>query len=225
MNGLPRRALAELLGTLVLVFVGCGAVIMNNYPGTNLGLLGVAVAQGLAFGVAVTATMAISGGHLNPAITLALLVGRRVAPRDAAAYVVAQLLGGVLGAFLVKLVVPSGAASAALYGTPTLNAAYTVGSGILLEALLTFLLVSAVYGTIVAPEAPKVGGFGAGLMLTACILAGGPLSGGVLNPARAFGPALAAGNFTAQAVWWVGPVVGGVVAGLVWGYLLLPKRA
>ena len=96
--------------------------------------------------------------------------------------------------------------------------------GLVVEAILTFFLVSAVFGTVVNPEAPKVGGFGVGLVLLFDILVGGPLTGAAVNPARAFGPALVAGQWVAHVVYWVGPILGGVAAALLWEHVLLPKR-
>ena len=93
-----------------------------------------------------------------------------------------------------------------------------------IEAILTFFLVSAVFGTAVSSQAPKVGGFGIGLVLLFDILVGGPLTGAAMNPARALGPALVAGEWVGQAVFWVGPLLGGAVAALVWGKVLLPKE-
>jgi MIP family channel proteins len=217
---LARRLAAEAFGTFVLVFVGASAIVASKFPG-GTDLLGIALAHGLALAVGVTATMRISGGHLNPAVTAGLLVGRRIAPRDAAAYLVAQVAGAVLAALLVKVIYPSGVASVVNYGAPSIFGQFTLVQAIWLEAALTFLLVSAVYGTAVASTAPSVGGFGIGLMLAACILVGGPLTGAALNPARAFGPALIASAWTGHAAYWIGPLLGGVVAGVLWDRVLL----
>ena len=127
--------------------------------------------------------------------------------------------------FVLKgLFSPAVPASGRRYGTPQLGPSVTLGTGIAIEAVLTFFLVSAVFGTCVNPDAPKVGGFGIGLVLVFDILVGGPLTGAAMNPARAFGPALVASQWVAQVVYWVGPIVGGLVAALVWEYGLLPKR-
>lgn len=225
MMSLARRLTAEAFGTFVLVFVGASAIIASKFPGAGYDLLGIALAHGLALAVGVTATMRISGGHLNPAVTAGLLVGRRIAPKDAAAYVVAQLAGAVLAALLVKLLFPTGVASVVNYGTPSIFGQYTLLQAVWLEAALTFLLVSAVYGTAVATNAPAVGGFGIGLMMAACILVGGPLTGAAMNPARVFGPALLAGAWTGHAAYWIGPLLGGVVAGVLWDRLLLKGDA
>jgi aquaporin Z len=106
-------------------------------------------------------------------------------------------------------------------GTPALANAMSLTGGILLEAVLTFFLVSAVFGTAVSSEAPKVGGFGIGLVLLFDILVGGTLTGAAMNPARAFGPALVSGTWYAQPVWWIGPIVGGIVAAQLWERVLL----
>ena len=106
MSSLPRKLVAEALGTFMLVFFGCASVVMTAYPGGNWGVLGIALAHGVVFGVAITATMNISGGHLNPAITIGLAAMRRVAPVTAAAYVAAQLVGAVLAGFVLKSLVP-----------------------------------------------------------------------------------------------------------------------
>jgi aquaporin Z len=105
-----------------------------------------------------------------------------------------------------------------------LAASISLTQGIAIEAIMAFFLVSAVFGTCVHPEAPRVGGFGIGLTLAADILMGGGLTGAAVNPARAFGPALVAGDLVAQIVYWIGPILGGVVAGLLWEHVLLPKR-
>jgi aquaporin Z len=171
----------------------------------------------------VTATMTISGGHLNPAVTVGLLVARRIDPASAAAYVVTQLVAACLAAFTVKLLLPPGAVRAALLGVPVIASSVTLGQAIGIEAVLTFFLVSAVFGTAVSPDAPRVAGFGIGLVLLFDILVGGPLTGAAMNPARAFGPAAVAGQWLGQVVYWVGPLSGAVVAALLWEHLLLPK--
>lgn len=221
MPSLVQRLAAEAVGTFGFVFIGAAVVVTNAFPGAGYGLLGVALAHALALAVMVTAMMRISGGHLNPAVTAGLLAGRRIGARDAALYVAAQLVGAVAAGFLVKALLPTGAASVVGYGTPVINGQITLGKAIAIEAVLTFMLVSAVYGTAVARSAPAVGGFGIGLTLLFTILVGGPLTGAALNPARAFGPALAANSWTGHAAWWIGPILGGLVAGLLWDRVLL----
>ncbi len=183
-----------------------------------------ALAHAMVVSIMVTATMSISGGHLNPAVTLGILISRRISARDAGLYVVAQLVGAVLAGLMMKLILPANVARVLLYGTPVIANNVTMGSAIAMEAILTFFLVSAVFGTVVSPEAPKVGGFGVGLVLLFAILVGGPFTGAALNPARAFGPAVVSSAWVGHVAYWVGPLLGGLVAGLLWAGVLLPKR-
>jgi aquaporin Z len=224
MPSLLRRSLAEALGTFALIFIGVGSVASKYYPDANFGLLGIATAHAIVLAVMVTATMAVSGGHLNPAVTIGLLVARRTTARTAVAYIVAQLAGAVLGALAIKALFPIGVTRPIALGTPMIAGNIQLWQAITLEAILTFFLVSAVFGTCVNSEAPKVGGFAVGLVLLFGILVGGPLTGAAMNPARAFGPALVAGQWVAHAVYWVGPILGGVVAALLWEHVLLPPR-
>lgn len=219
MPGMSRRFVAELLGTFTLVYFGCAAVIANAYPGAGFGLLGVALVHALALSIGVTAAMNISGGHLNPAVTIGLLVGRRVDMKTAAVYLAAQIVAAALAALALKASFPHGVAKVVGYGVPKLNINTTFLQGAFLEALGTFFLVSAVYGTAVLPSAPKVGGFGVGLSLVFIIMAIGPLTGASVNPARALGPAIASGDWTAQLAYWIGPIIGGILAALVWEFV------
>ena len=219
---LVRPVTAELVGTALFVFVGAASVVTTAATPASAGVV-VALAHGIALAVAVTATMRISGGHLNPAVTLALFAVRKVDGRTAAAYIAAQLVGAVLAAALIKGLFPAGMARATNLGTPFLAAQVTLVQGILIEAALTFFLMTAILGTAVSPEAPKVGGFGIGLAVTASALAAGSLTGAALNPARAFGPALVALEFHAQVVYWIGPIIGAVLAAALWKMVLLPK--
>lgn len=225
MPSLLRRSIAEALGTFALVFIGTGVIAAKYYPDAQFGILGIAVAHAMVLSVMITATMSISGGHLNPAVTLGLLAARRVGLRTAGAYIVAQLIGAVLASLMVKAVFPHGVTRPIALGTPTIANNIVFGQAVTVEAVLTFFLVSAVFGTCVNPDAPKVGGFGVGLVLLFDILVGGPLTGSAVNPARAFGPALVSGQWVGQIVYWVGPILGGLVAALLWEHVLLPKRA
>ena len=221
MPSLFRRSLAEFLGTFALVFIGAGSVASKYFPEATYGIFGVAVAHGLVLAVMVTALMGISGGHLNPAVTLALVAARRTNVRTAAAYIVAQLVGAVVAALLIKAVYPIGVVRPISLGTPVVANTIQFHQAIIIEAVMAFFLVSAVFGTCINPAAPKLGGLGIGLALTFDILVGGPLTGAAVNPARAFGPALISGQWVAHAVYWVGPILGGVLAGVLWEYVLL----
>jgi MIP family channel proteins len=218
---LLKQCVAELIGTFALIFVGVGAIDANP------GLLGIALAHGLTIAVMVSATAGISGGHLNPAVTFGLLVGRQIGTRKAIAYCISQLLGAVVaGILLVNLLgnaVHSGAEAVAA-GTPDLGGISAV-KGTLIEAVLTFFLVFVVYGTAVDPRAPKIGGLAIGLTVALDILFGGPLTGAAMNPARTFGPAVASAHWNNHLVYWIGPLAGGAVAGLIYGrFLIKPDK-
>jgi len=220
-----RPLIAEFIGVFMLVFIGGGAIIINAYQSGSIGLVGIATAHGLAFAVAVTATMSISGGHINPAITVGLWSVGRIDTAKAAQYVVAQLLGAICAALVLKGLFPTGAADVQQFGALKLGVDTTFIGGVLIEAVLTFFLALSVMGTVVDPAAPKVGGFGVGLTLLTCMLAGAPLTGAALNPARAFGPAVVAWFWTAQLAYWIGPILGAVVAMQVYERFLLKKEA
>lgn len=222
---IARRATAEILGTFMLVFFGCAAVVMETFPGARYGALGIALVHAVALGVGVSITMRISGGHLNPAVTAGLLVTRRIGPRDAGIYIAAQLAGALFAVAVAKWLLPANVGDLIAWGTPALSAGVTFGKGVAIEAVLTFFLMSAVMGTVVYRNAPNVAGFGVGLTLVFAILIGGPLTGAALNPARAFGPAVMSGTMTAQAVYWIGPMIGAIAAALLWHYVIFDKDA
>jgi aquaporin Z len=216
---------AEAAGTFLFVLVGAGSIAVGALTGGNPpgGLVGVAFAHGLALAIVVSSLGAISGGHINPAVTFGVWVAGRMSGMRAIAYVVAQLVGAVVAGFALRLVIDP-ATDPSHLGTPTLAPGVGIGAGTFLEALTTMLLLMAVFGTAVDPRAPKIGGLAIGLSVTADILFIGPLTGAAMNPARAFGPALVAGQWVAHIVYWVGPILGGVVAALLWEHVLLPPR-
>jgi aquaporin Z len=218
-----RPLVAEFVATALFVFVGAGAVVMNAATSNALGALGVSLANGVALAIVITATMRISGGHVNPAVTVGLWVAGRHPGRAVGTYIAAQLLGALAGALCVRMLLPPAAAELAVYGAPSLGASVTLMKGVWLEALLTFFLVSAVFGTAVAADAPPVGGFAIGLVVVVGALVAGPITGAAFNPARAFGPAIVSGDLHGQVVYWAGPLLGAVLAGLLWKLVLLPR--
>jgi aquaporin Z len=209
-----KALVAEFIGTFTLVFVGIGSIA------TGVGLLGVAWAHGLAFAVMVSATAAVSGGHLNPAVTLGAWIGKKIQTLPAILYVVAQCLGAIAGAWALGQFVPTEAHQSFRLGTPMLGPNTTPVAGMFLEALLTFFLVFVVYGTGFDARGPKVGGLFMGLTVVIGIIIGGPLTGAAMNPARHLGPALLTGTFENMWVYWAGPLLGGLVAGLVYHYVI-----
>ena len=224
MSAKLRPLTAEFIGTFGLVFIGAGSIVVNEASGA-LGLLGIALAHAIVLSVMVTALMRVSGAHFNPAVTFGLWLANKIEAKDAGLYVLTQLVAAVVAALLVKTLLPSVAGEITGYGVPRIASDVDLIQAILLEAILTFFLVSAVFGTAVSPEAPSgIGGFGIGLVLLFDILVGGPLTGAAVNPARAFGPAAIANDWLAQAAYWIGPLLGGAVAALVWGKVLLPRR-
>ena len=215
-----RHFVAELVGTFALVFVGSGAIILSKMEGSNIGLIEVALAHGLILSVMVTATMRISG-HFNPAVTIAFLTTRRIGSFMAGVYVLAQLLGAMLAAYALKAGMPEVAFEAARGGGQFVHLDVRTWDAVMFEAIATFFLVFVIFGTAVDPKAPRVGGFAIGLTIAADILAIGPLTGASMNPARSFGPALAVNIWEGHLIYWIGPIVGGVIAAQVYEWVLM----
>ena len=215
-----RAFVAEFIGTFTLIFIGVGAIAANHLSSGALGLTGIALAHGLAIAVMISATAAVSGGHLNPAVTLGLLSAKKIDVPNAIGYVAAQCLGAIAAAFLIKLCVPADALTAVGMGTPALSAGISTSMGLLTEIILTFFLVFVVYGTAVDKRAPRMGGLFIGLTVTLDILMGGPISGAAMNPARHLGPALLGGGLQNIGLYWLGPVIGGVIAAQVYKNVL-----
>lgn len=217
-----RHFVAEFVGTFGLVFVGGAAIMVTDAGHIPNALLDVAFAHGLILALMVTATMRISG-HLNPAVTIGFLVARRIEPMMAGVYIVAQVLAAMVAAYALKAFFPATMTVGSRLGGQSISLDVTFGQAVALEAIATFFLVFVVFGTAVDPKAPRVGGFAIGLTVAADILAIGPLTGASMNPARSFGPAVASGIFEGQAVYWIGPILGGIVAGLLYDTLFLRR--
>ena len=212
--------IAEFIGTFALTFFGVGAIINGQ-----AGLVGVALAHGLTIAVFGSAFGAVSGGHFNPAVTLALLTTGRIKVMNALGYVVSQCLGAVVAAFLLRVAFPSDLVGASTLGTPLLAPNMSLGGGIILEAIATFALVTVIMGTAVDARAPKVGALFIGFTVALDILAIGPLTGAAMNPARSIGPALIGGHMENFWVYWVGPIVGGVAAAVLYDTVIAKKES
>jgi MIP family channel proteins len=216
MRGFVRPLVAEFVGTFVFFFIGAGAIVTDSFTHGAVGLLGIALAHGLALSIMVSALGSISGGHFNPAVTFGLFVAKKVSRFTLISYIIAQLLGGALAGFLLRIIFAPEVWLPVHLGTPALASSITPMTGLLVEAILTFFLMLAVLGTAVDPMAPKIGGFGIGLTVAMDILVGGPLTGAAMNPARVFGPGLAAGFWDNHWIYWVGPMAGAALASWIY---------
>ena len=207
-----RAELAELVGTFTLVFIGAGAGALAVG-----GLVGVALAHALALVVIVYAWGSISGAHVNPAVTLGLALAGRFPWIGAVRYWIAQLLGAAAAGFLLRALIGTEGNLGMTLPAPSVS----TWQAIVVEAVLTFFLVTAVFGSAVANRGGNAVGLAIGLVLGMDILMGGPLTGGSMNPARSFGPALAMGDFTDLYVYFVGPAIGGAVGALFYDRVFL----
>jgi aquaporin TIP len=238
----PRNMLAEAIGTFFLCFAGIAAILSTQSPlSSGAGLVGIALAHGLAISVAVNAFGGISGAHFNPAVTIGMLVTGRIKLDGALQYILAQLAGASVAAWACQSIFPVEAVNSAMLGIPlpaagnmpgTEGAWLTVGGLCVCEFILSFLLMTAIFGTAVDPrgQAVKIGGFGIGLTVAFDILACGPITGASMNPARSFGPALVykltggeagRGAFDLHWCYWAAPIAGAVVAALIYDNFLL----
>jgi glycerol uptake facilitator protein len=223
-----KKYLAELLGTFALVFIGAGSVCANYYlvksgsPG--FGLLGIAIAFGFVV-VAVAYSLGyISGAHINPAVTISMVTTRRMKVGVGFMYIVSQVAGATLGGYMLKVLFPNALAGAFL-GTCVLGADVTVTQAIVMETVITFLLVFVVYATVIDKRStPALAGLAIGFVVLFGVMVGGAISGGSMNPARVFGPAMASGHFANHYVWWVGPILGGIAAGFTYDLLFAEKK-
>ena len=213
-----RRGVAEFVGAFTLIFIGGGAGIASGND-----IVAVALANGLAIAIMVSNLGHISGGHFNPAITLAFMLARRLTARLAATYWLAQLLGAVAAALLLRGIFPGEAGLGSVPHAPAISD----GKGFLVEIVLTFFLVWSVWATAVDPRGAfkSIAGLAIGLTITMDVFMGGPLTGAAMNPARAFGPELAQ-NFWGEAwIYYLGPALGAVLAAAVYELLYLrPPR-
>jgi aquaporin Z len=226
MNGF-KSLLAEAIGTFYLCFAGISAIVATAPPiNSGIGLVGIALAHGLALSIAVNNFGGVSGAHVNPAVTCGMLVTGRISFGGAVGYILSQLIGAMVAAAAAKAIFPAEAVAAVKLGIPLPgNPSITIGVVLLVEFICTYLLITSVFGTAVDDrgEVVKIGGFGIGLTVAFDILACGPITGASMNPARSFGPAFIYGDFTLHWCYWVAPILGGVVAALVYDKILLSK--
>ena len=218
-----RHFVAEFVGTFALVFIGGASIMAAQATGMGSGLIALALAHAIILAVLVSATMRISG-HFNPAVTIGFLAARRIEPMMAGVYIAAQLTSAILAAYALKGLLPAQLAEATRLGGQSVASEISMGQAIGLEAICTFMLVFVIFGTAVDPKSPRIAGLAIGSTIGAGILAIGPFTGGSFNPARSFGPAVASGIFEAQAVYWIGPIIGAVAAALLYDILFIRRE-
>lgn len=226
MYNAAQKMLAEFMGAFALLFVSVGSICAQQQAGANgPGALGLALAPGLAIAVMFAAVGHISGGQFNPAVTAALWVTRRQGTLETVRYGIAQLLGAAAGCYVISLFYLPDVWRGAHLGVPSLASEVSPVIGILIEATLSFLLVFVYFATAADKECAygRVAPLAIGLTVSANILVGGGLTGAAMNPARAFGPALVGNYWANQAVYWVGPLAGGIIAGSLYSLLLMRK--
>ncbi len=222
-----KKYIAESLGTLFLVFIGAGAVCANYSMkmagarpddlverGQGAGYASAIVVFGIVVVAVVYATSYISGSHINPAVTISFLVTGRMDAGTAAFYIISQLLGAVIAGFFLRFLFPD-AVSTVHLGTCVLGKGVEFWKALLIEAVMTFLFVFTIFATALGSRRTPgkiIAGVAIGLVYLFGALIASSISGGALNPARVFGPAVASGHFDYHLVWWLGPVSGGIGA-------------
>ena len=220
------KYLAELIGTFVLVFIGCGSAVV---AGKEVGFLGIALAFGIAVLVMVYAIGSISGCHINPAITIAMLVNGKISGKDAGMYIICQCIGAIIASVLLLAI---------MTGNPTYSIAtnglgqngygvaspggFSMISGLIAEVILTFIFLLVIFGATSKAAPAGFAGIAIGLSLAIIHIVGIPITGVSVNPARSLGPALIVGGTALSQLWLfiIAPIIGAVLAAFVWKYLL-----
>ncbi|KAE9585883.1 hypothetical protein Lal_00009909 [Lupinus albus] len=224
--GSIKAYLAEFISTLLFVFAGVGSAIAYGKLTSDAaldpaGLVAVAIAHAFALFVAVSVGANISGGHVNPAVTFGLAISGQITIITGIFYWISQLLGSIVACFLLKFV--TGGLAIPIH---SVGAGVGASEGVVTEIIITFALVYTVYATAADPKKGSLGTIAPiaiGFIVGANILAAGPFSGGSMNPARSFGPAVVSGDFSGHWIYWVGPLIGGGLAGAIYGYIFLPS--
>ncbi len=227
---IESRLICELIGTFALTFIGAGSIMMGGDITT------VALAHGVVLAIVVTATMNISGGHINPAVTISMMVVKKIDNNTGLKYIGAQLLGASIAGFILSqllngttIVLQDGTTLLAAgqgMGTPSPTGGIDLIGVVAIEAVLTFLLMFAIWGTAVDPRAPAIGGWGIGMMVAVDIMMGGGITGAAMNPARWMGTWL----FTDMAdmshllMYWAGPLIGALSCSLLYNnFIMAPE--
>ncbi len=213
-----KRVIVEFVGVFALLFMGIGSIIVTG--GSDI--VAIALAHGLAIGLLVMAAGHISGGYFNPAVTIAMMVTGRIEGSTGGLYIVAQLMGGVAGTLAILATFPEAMRDAVSLGVPAVGGGFSETNALVAEIVTTFFLIFVIFGVAVDQRSAKgVGGLVIGLTITMDILAIGSVSGGAMNPARWFGPALVGGHWDDFWIWIIGPIVGAVAAAFLFNDVLL----
>jgi len=224
-----RRYLAEFIGTFIVVFIAAGAIVADVFlTRTRLfdsfGPLGIITAYGLAVAVAMLVAMPVSGAHLNPVISISAYVARRLSLSEAAGYVLAQVAGGIVAAFLLRAMMPKNAFDFVSGGVPGLATGIKVVQAAAIEVVLTFFLTFTFWAVLIDERGPRaVAPFAVGLVIIVGGLAGFAFTGAAMNPVRWLGPALASVHLSNWLIWTVGPLLGGLLGSLVYEALFLSE--
>lgn len=217
-----RSYLAEFLGTFIFVFVSLGAVLTNNLLG-EIGVLGIALASGFAYIAMIFATVHLSGGQLNPAITLSLWLVKKLNTQDAFFYILAQFIASFAAAGVLFYVFGKASLDFSL-GAQILGDTISLQKAVVVEAILTSVLIFTYFATMTDRRGPvSFGPFAVGLVVFVSFLVAGPISGGSINPARVLGAAVISKSYSELSIWLVGPFTGSLF-GLVYDFLFLKKK-
>jgi len=232
--GDSKKYIAELIGTFVLVFIGCGSATIAGTVPYGIGYLGIAFAFGISVLAMVYAIGGISGCHINPAISIAMLIAGKMKARDTAIYIVMQCIGAIIAAGVIFAVV-SGQTGIT---TPITNLGqngydshsplhYSLIAGLIAEIVLTMIFLLVIFGSTSKKAPAGFAGISIGLSLVMIHLVGIPITGTSVNPARSLGPALFVGGDAIGQLWlfWLAPIIGGAIAALIWRYVLEEKEA
>ena len=209
--GLLQKLLSEYIGTFFLVLVGPGAIIINEMTSGAIGHLGIAISFGGIVALMVYPFGRFSGAHINPAVTIGLIIDNKISIKDAIGYILAQLTGAITAGVLLSVLFEN----SKTLGVTTPNG---TTESLILEGIMTFILVLVIIKTVNSKEnllAPlAIGG-----TILVCATFGGPISGASLNPARSFGPALIANIWDGHWIYWIGPIVGSILAALIYRFV------
>ena len=226
----PRAWLAEAIATYALVFFGPLAVILSVVAfGDGLSIeaiIMIAIGHGGAVGLMVYAFGHISGAHINPAVTIPMMITKKISIADGIGYIIFQLVGAIVAAFSLKAILPEIGAKVnfGTQGGPSELINNSVMAGLALEIIFTFFLVTVIFLTAVHKKAPAgIHGISIGGMVFLLHIVGVPLTGASMNPARTFGPALVSGFWELHWLYWLAPIVGGIIAGVIMNYVFVNK--